>query len=337
MQPMVRAAALTGYSALLAEYRVDGKRVLADLGLPVDYLDRPDRLIPVTTKIDLLELGAMASGCQHFGLLLGRHQNISMLGMVGLLIQQCATMREALTTVAEEIGRHVQGLDVRLEEAGDQAVYHFTYRVPGQTLLSRQHNDNTLMGAFNIITFLYGEPLTFRAAYLVGDAPRDIEPYTRLLHTALRFHHDDNALVFDRACLDHSIAGGSPALRRLINSLMRHHQWGDIEDKVLWIISNLLPLDQVTLDAVAGALAVPPRTLQDRLAHRGLSFQQLLDRGRMNSARTYMLDTDLSLSEIAELVGYSQLSALTRSFKRVMGESPAQWRRKHKTENANIA
>lgn len=40
-----------------------------------------------------------------------------------------------------------------------------------------------------------------------------------------------------------------------------------------------------------------------------------------------MLDGDLSLTEIAELVGYSQLSALTRSFKRIMGASPAAWRR----------
>ncbi|ALM54004.1 AraC family transcriptional regulator [Halomonas huangheensis] len=337
MQQMVRVAALTGYVALLAERKVDAHQLLADLSLPPDYLDRPDRLIPVTTKIDLLELGARATGCRHFGLLLGRQQNISTLGLVGLLVQHSGTMREALVTIGEQIGRHVQGLEVRLVESDDQASWHFTYQVDDQARSSRQHSDHTLMVAYNIITFLRGEPLKLRAAYLVGSEPVDAEPYTRLLQAPLCFNNHDCALVFDGACLEERIAGGSPMLRRLINSLMRHHQWSEIEDKVEWIITNLLPLDQVTLDAVAGALAVPARTLQARLAHRGVSFQQLLDRARMQAAQTYMLDTDLSLSEIAELIGYSQLSALTRGFKRVTGESPTQWRRKHKMEIAKPA
>ncbi|MBY5929605.1 AraC family transcriptional regulator [Halomonas sp. DP8Y7-3] len=337
MQPMVRAAALTGYPTLLSELGGSAHQALARLSLPGDYLDRPDRLIPVATKIDLLELGAQLSGCRHFGLLLGRHQNISMLGMVGLLIQQCDTLREAMVTIADQIGRHVQGLEVRLEERDDQAHYHFTYRVPGYIRPSRQHNDNTLMGAYNILTFLYGEPIKLRAVYLCGEEPKDLEPYTQQFHAALRFNHPENTLVFDRHCLDHAIAGGSPALRRLINSLLHRHRWDDIESKVEWIITNLLPLDQVSLEAVATALDVPPRTLQDRLLKRGLSFQHLLDRVRMRSAQVYMLDTHLSLTEIADLLGYSQLSALTRSFKRVMGESPAQWRRKHKAETVNIA
>lgn len=167
MQQMVRVAALTGYVALLAEHKVDARQLLADLSLPPDYLERPDRLIPVTTKVDLLELGARATGCRHFGLLLGRQQNISTLGLVGLLVQQSGTMREALVTIGEQIGRHVQGLEVRLVETGDQASWHFTYQVDDQALPSRQHSDHTLMVAYNIITFLHGEPFKLRAAYLV--------------------------------------------------------------------------------------------------------------------------------------------------------------------------
>ena len=113
-------------------------------------------------------------------------------------LREDATLREAMVTVAEEIGRHVQGLDVRLEERDDQTYYHFTYRVPGRSAPSRQHNDNTLMGAYNILTFLYGEPIKLRAVYLCGEEPRDLEPYTQQLHSALRFNHPENTLVFDR-------------------------------------------------------------------------------------------------------------------------------------------
>lgn len=63
MLPMVRASALSGYRRLLRSYGVDADRLLARLSLPANYLDRPDLMIPLETKVELLELGASLSSC----------------------------------------------------------------------------------------------------------------------------------------------------------------------------------------------------------------------------------------------------------------------------------
>lgn len=330
MMPMVRAGALSGYQRLLNDYGVDVPQLFARLALPADYLDQPDRLIPLDTKVDLLELGAQLSGCNHFGLKLGQQQNISMLGMVGLLIQQSATVRDALQTIAQSIGQHVQALEVSLEEKGDLAYCHFSYRYELPGTVSRQHNDNTLMSGYNIIGFLLNEPLRLRSVYFCGEEPRDLAPYNAMLHAPLVFNHPENVLVFERHYLDHPVAGADPALRDMINVLLNKKQLDDFQERLLWIITNLLPQGHVTLEMVAEAVIMAPRTLQHRLTQQGVTFQQLLDRARVEEACRYMLNSDRPLTEVADLVGYSQLSALTRGFKRIMGTTPAAWRRQQR-------
>lgn len=327
MVPMVRAGALSGYKQLLRHYGGDADALLAELSLPADYLDQPDRLIPLSSKVDLLELAARRSGCAHFGLELGQQQNISMLGMIGLLIQQSATVREALYTISESIGQHVQSLEVTLEEKGDLAFFRFVYCYEESGAPSRQHNDNTLMSGYNIIGFLLNEPLKLRSVYLRGEEPKDLAPYNALLHAPLVFNHSDNMLVFDRAYLDHPVAGADPALRGMINAMLNKKQLDSFQERLLWIITNLLPHGHVTLNMVAEAVVMAPRTLQLHLKRQGTTFQQLLDRARVEEACRIMLNSDLPLTEVADLVGYSQISALTRGFKRIMGSSPASWRK----------
>ncbi len=337
MLPMVRASALSGYKRLLRSYGVDADQLLARLSLPANYLDRPDLMIPLETKVELLELGAKLSGCPHFGLQLAQQQNISMLGALGLLVQQSPTLRDALNTIVSSIGQTIQGLDAWLEEKEGLAYLRSTYRLEGESARSRQHNDNTLAGAYNIICFLLNERISLRAVYLCGPEPESTVPYSELLQAPIVFRSDYNGLVFESVYLDRPVVGANPEMRGLIDSFLKKKQLDEFRERLLWTITNLLPRGPVTLEAVAEQIDMAPRTLQARLSQRGTSFQQLLDRARVEQVCTYMLDGDLSLTEIAELVGYSQQSALTRSFKRIMGASPADWRRQQRSESEPLA
>jgi AraC-like DNA-binding protein len=82
-----------------------------------------------------------------------------------------------------------------------------------------------------------------------------------------------------------------------------------------------------TLEQVALRLSMSNRTLQRRLGERGLNYQALLDRTRSELARRYLADRNLSLSEIALLLAFSEQSAFNRAFKRWYGESPRRFRR----------
>ena len=77
----------------------------------------------------------------------------------------------------------------------------------------------------------------------------------------------------------------------------------------------------------ARAVRTSARTLQRRLTEEGQTFQDLLDDVRRDVSIRHVEGTDLPLSAIAQMVGYSQQSAFFRSFRRWTGTTPAQFRR----------
>ena len=82
-----------------------------------------------------------------------------------------------------------------------------------------------------------------------------------------------------------------------------------------------------SLAELARAHHMSPRSLQRRLAERGLGFQRLLDDTRQHLAESYLRQPGLELAEIALLLGFSEQSAFTRAFRQWVGQAPAQWRK----------
>ena len=81
-----------------------------------------------------------------------------------------------------------------------------------------------------------------------------------------------------------------------------------------------------TLDNVARELRMSGRSLQRKLQARGLSFQGLLDETRLTLAKDYLRDGHLQLTEVAQMLGYSEQSAFNHAFRRWTGISPRKFR-----------
>ena len=81
-----------------------------------------------------------------------------------------------------------------------------------------------------------------------------------------------------------------------------------------------------TAEAVCKVLGVSKRTLQRRLRETGDSFRGLRAEHRMRLARSYLERPDLSLSEIAFLLGFANPQAFHRAFRRAVDQSPTTYR-----------
>ena len=81
-----------------------------------------------------------------------------------------------------------------------------------------------------------------------------------------------------------------------------------------------------TLADVASALHLSERTLARKLEHEGTSFKNLLEDLRRRLALRYVGDSDLAFSEIAFLLGFSQVAAFHRAFKRWTDQTPLEYR-----------
>jgi AraC-like DNA-binding protein len=69
-------------------------------------------------------------------------------------------------------------------------------------------------------------------------------------------------------------------------------------------------------------------------ASTGLKFTDYVARVRIEEARTQLLNPNRRVSEIAYDVGFQSLTQFNRTFKRVFGESPSEFRTKHSGKRA---
>jgi AraC-like DNA-binding protein len=96
----------------------------------------------------------------------------------------------------------------------------------------------------------------------------------------------------------------------------------DLLSRVRAAIIARLPSGAPSAADVARDLHMSARTLQRRLADEQTSYSALLDAVRQELATRYLSESIQSLSEITYLLGFSELSAFSRAYRRWTGQSP---------------
>lgn len=83
---------------------------------------------------------------------------------------------------------------------------------------------------------------------------------------------------------------------------------------------------KLSSDALACKLGMSRTTLYRKLAERNITFKELLDEKRKECVLSYLKDKSLSMGEISDLLGYANLSAFYRAFKRWYDAPPSLFR-----------
>jgi AraC-like DNA-binding protein len=161
-------------------------------------------------------------------------------------------------------------------------------------------------------------------------APRDTREHQRFFAAPLRFATGENALVLPAALLHLPCRRTDPSLLSLLAQYAADRLGGPrmatFADRARAALSEELQAGNVTAQALAARLAVSVRTLHRSLAAEGTSYRRLLDQLRLDIAERHLLDDRMSVAEIAFLVGFSELSAFHRAFKRWTGRTPVTFR-----------
>ncbi len=96
-----------------------------------------------------------------------------------------------------------------------------------------------------------------------------------------------------------------------------------VEQLIIEALNGEVP----TLDIIARQLIMSKRSLQAKLKEEGNSFQILLNKVRKNLAEQYLKDKQVSKSEIAYLLGFSEVAVFSRNFKKWTGLTPTEYQR----------
>jgi AraC-like DNA-binding protein len=100
---------------------------------------------------------------------------------------------------------------------------------------------------------------------------------------------------------------------------------GTLTDQVRRLMATstgIFPSEQ----QIAETLGLSSRTLRRRLADEGTGFRHMMDDARLELAKEHLSRTRLTITEIAERVGYSSVHSFHRAFKRGTGQTPGFYR-----------
>lgn len=156
------------------------------------------------------------------------------------------------------------------------------------------------------------------------------EKFDRYFRCPIEYEANVTALYFPEEDLDEVLPGGNAELARHSEQLVFNYVRTFVEvaltNAARMSLFELLPRGDFALDTLAQSLELSAEDLGSQLKASGTSYQQLLGDTRRELAEEYILRADLSVNEIAYMLGFSDCSNFARSFRRWTGKSPSDFR-----------
>jgi AraC-like DNA-binding protein len=296
---------------------------------PAQIEDRDCR-ITVRAQIKFLNEIANALRDPLLGFHIAQSIDLRELGFLYYVAASSATLDEALQRAARYSSTANEGLSMRYRVGADVSIELGYVGVARHS--DRQQIECFVTMLLRLCRQLTGARLTPRRLRLVHGSNGERAEFAAYFGDNVQFSAGVDELTFTRETRDMAVISADRYLNRLLvasceEALSRRRAFqGSFRSAVENAIVPLLPHGKARMPEIARRLGLSQRTCGRRLASEGLTFSQVLDSLRRDLARRYLADEDLSISRIAWLLGYQEVSALTHAFKRWTGQTPRQER-----------
>jgi AraC-like DNA-binding protein len=292
-------------------------------------IDTSDRRLPASALRDFWAAAVEVSGDPAIGVRVGALARTELYGAVGEVLRSSATLGDALLKASRylKLWNESVGFSVLIEE--DRAFIWQRSTVP--ELRHPASGDSLLALIVALSRQLTGRHLIADEAHFAHPAPKDVTAYARMFGGKLCFDQPEYGLAIPPDVLTLAIGSHDSTARdafarqadALLHGVKEHAGYAS---RAAEILQRELNGGNPTLKHVASELGLHPKSLTRRLKSEGTSHRELLDSRRRELAGRYVGSTELGLTEIAFLLGFSDASAFHKSFRRWYGVAPSVFR-----------
>ncbi|MGI9289051.1 MAG: AraC family transcriptional regulator [Pseudomonadales bacterium] len=191
--------------------------------------------------------------------------------------------------------------------------------------------------------WLIGSPIKLDEVHFVGAQPANARKYTQLFDCPLQFSQPANQFMFGSVALSLPLVQTEQTLKEFLRTAPYQLMVAPIDDdkKLTTQVRSLLGHDFShgfpDFEQIRNALNMSAPTLRRHLKKEGTNYQKLKDDCRCDAAITYLSRPELSINEVAALMGFSDPSAFHRSFKKWTGLPPGEYRQRELQEQAEAS
>lgn len=330
------------YSALgriVYSHLPDPQEFLERTGITAQMLRDPRGVITLAQLDALIEAASRVSGSAHLGLELGRHARLTEHGPLGYALLCSGTLDEMLRLAARYYHLIVPVFKMIYERRGSLAEITFmpNAAMPRRTL---HFFVEALAVSFQVqLDGVLGADSDGYEIYLSTDAPADVH---RLLgNRFVRFRFGQRRIpgvtvklatssldkplpmanrpgMTAAAAQCEAIGGKQPDNRDLVKfvEMMLHESEGIL----------------LTRSDVAASLKVTVRTLNRHLSNQGVTFRDVVQRARFAQACALLEEGNMTISQIASRLGFSEVSNFSRWFRQYTGVSPTRYANRYEPD-----
>lgn len=334
----ISGAALNQYLVSARAHGLDTDAAMVHAGIDPALVSDPDSRIPGEDFEELLIWLIQSSSDPLFGLHTSQFVQPGSYSVMGYIAMSAATIQEALSRVQlyEKLVGDMGITETRLNEGRIEVRWLCRH----QRQPARRHLIENVLGSWVRYTrWLAGnDALTPELVRLEHDAPTPhtlVRDYERVFGCPVQFNQECSALVASPMLLDHPLRQPDP---HLLSTLEAHaarklEELGidtTLAQKVRELIRASIHRRLPRKEQVAEELGLNVRTMHRRLSEEGTTWQKILDSLRQELALGFLRDSDMTQSDIAERLGYSDIRSFQRNFKRQKGMTPGEYRRQRR-------
>lgn len=308
---------------------VDADTLLAAAGVRPSTTD-PERW-PIDDITRLWHAAERCTGDPGFGLKVGTEFTPMSISGVGFALQSAATLREAVVMV-QRFQRLISDGGRFQVLAGNTATWLVYHPRQGRLAFSPHQIEAVLAAVVGFANWVTGTRVQPQRVQFSQARLGPLQGYETAFHCPVEFEQAFSGVLMDNAVLDKPLPQADPQLAqvheryttaRLAALSMNSASVPEIRR---WLMARLGPVLPRRAEA-SEALGISERTLARRLKAQGQTFEGLLDDIRREKALQAMADNNASLPEIAEALGFAEVSTFYRAFRRWTGSPPVRWQK----------
>ena len=328
--PAILASAATGIVTQIERLHGDVDSIFGNAGIAPEMAGLPTLQLKLAAFITLFEESAKRTRQDNFGLWFGNQFMPRDLGMWGYAGVSSPTLGSALENLVNLFGYH-QGSSVLRCVRRKDGLMRLEYQIIAPEIVARRQDAELSLGMFlNVIRECCGPKWAPEEVHFEHPRPEAWKEHEAAFDAQVYFSQPTNALIFRSDILERPMPGRDLQLLTVMQTCMERLGPTQAADGLFGHVCSTirvrLPEGYPSLEQVARDLRILPSAVQRALSDHNMTFKEAVEVTRRNLAEMYLQQRQLPLTEIALLLGYSELSAFSRAFTRWTGLSPRQYR-----------
>jgi len=308
---------------------LDHNDLFRNVGIDLSQGDIAGRYMTTRQVLGLVEQSIKHMNMPYLGLFVGNIMTVSHHGYAGLLSVTQPTLRECSETTARLCRELFPALDMTVHEA-DGLVWLTIEENVSLAPYSHYFMELNTISFYNIVCDLVGrdpalEPVAVEFSY---PEPAWGHIYRRYFRCSVRFNCPQTRIIRPAESSEYEL----PLANRLLAMTAEKSLFQRMPTRAMQLLPLRLRHALVrsygafpSLERAASEMGMSGRTLRRRLAEDGTTYQKELDIIRERFARGYFARGGQSISELSDLLGFSDSSAFAKSFRRWTSKSPKEY------------